>query len=254
MLSEERQSKILNLVLERKSMTLQQLMDEIGTSESTIRRDLSELDAKGLLEKVYGGAIAKKAVFDLKDESVTERKEQHYSEKIAIAKYAASLIQPGDFVFLDAGTTTELMINFIEAKGAVFVTNAFLHAKKLSEAGFKTYILAGEIKLPTEAVVGEEAVLSLQKYHFTKGFWGTNAVNLDGFSTPDVSEAMVKRVSMQRCQNRYVLADGSKFSKISCVNFGAFEDSSVITAGLSEDSENSSYRKYQNVIEVEVAK
>ncbi len=249
MLSEARQNKIVNLVNQNKSMSIQMLMKELDTSESTIRRDLSELDAQGKIEKVYGGAIAKNFTYSGKDESVNFRKEQNKDEKIAIAKYAASLIKDDDFVYLDAGTTTELMISFIEAKNAVFVTNGFSHARKLSEAGFLTYILGGEIKFPTEAVVGEEAILTLFKYHFTKGFWGANGVTpTGGFSTPDVKEALVKQMSMNRTRERYVLCDATKFSQISCVTFADFSDATVITSDLGEDSQ--SYRSYNNVVEV----
>ena len=249
MLSEARQSKIVNLVNENRSMTIQMLMKELDTSESTIRRDLSELDAQGKIEKVYGGAVAKELIFSGKDESVNLRKEQNKDSKISIARYAASLIKDEDFVYLDAGTTTEMMIPYISAKKAVFMTNGFSHARKLSEAGFLTYILGGEIKFPTEAVVGEEAILTLLKYHFTKGFWGANGVSPScGFSTPDVKEALVKQTSMNRCRERYILCDPTKFSQISCVTFAEFSDATVITSDLGEDSQ--SYRSYSNVVEV----
>ena len=152
-------------------------------------------------------------------------------------------------MYIDAGTTTELMIPFIEAKKAVFVTNGFSHARKLSEAGFLTYILGGEIKFPTESVVGEEAMLALFKYHFTKGFWGTNGISTSsGFTTPDVKEAMVKQMSMDRARKRYVLGDASKFSQISCVTFADFFDATIITSDLPDDLD--AYRAYSNVMEV----
>ena len=227
MLSEERQGKIVHLVNENKSMTIQMLMKALDASESTIRRDLSELDEKGLVEKVYGGAVAKDMVFSGKDEAVKIRMEQNREEKLVIARHAASLVTDDDFVYLDAGTTTELMLPFITAKKAVFVTNGFSHARKLSELGFVTYILGGEVKFPTEAVVGEEAVLMLFKYHFTKGFWGTNGISQSsGFSTPDVKEALIKQMSMSRTQEKYILSDASKFSKISCVSFAPMRRSS----------------------------
>jgi len=250
MLSEERQRMIVSLVAQRRSMSLQELMEEIGTSESTIRRDLAELDDRGLLHKVYGGAVANESVFSMTDESMKVRQEQNHPDKAAIAKYAASLIKDSDFVYLDAGSTTELMIDYITARNVCFVTNGFSHAKKLSEAGFKTTILGGEIKLPTEAVVGEEAILNLQKYHFTKGFWGTNAINMEGFSTPDVGEALIKKVSMAHCQECFVLADKTKFSKISCVNFGALDDASIITSGILNNPEVSALKAKTNIIEV----
>lgn len=249
MLSEERQSKILSRVTQKGSITVQELMEWLETSESTIRRDLSELDSKGLLVKVFGGAVAKKVSFNSRDDYFGSRKECNREEKLLIAKYAASLIQNDDFVYLDAGTTTELMIDFITSKHAVFVTNGYLHAQKLALAGFNTLVVGGEIKATTESIVGEEALESLSKYHFTKGFWGTNGVTVSGgFSTPDVKEALIKQASMRRTREKYVVCDASKFSQISCVTFADFTDATIITTRLSEDG---GYRQYKHIIEVQ---
>ena len=216
MLTEERFAKILSILEKTGSVTVQQLMAELNASESTIRRDLTTLDANGQLTKVHGGAILKNAVYSTTDDEVVHRKEQNREAKEKIARYAAGLIGAGDFVYIDAGTTTELMIDHITEKQATFVTNAVTHAKKLAERGCTVYILGGEFKAVTEAIVGEEAVATLEKYNFTKGFWGTNGISMQqGFSTPELREAMVKKKSMENCRERYVLADNSKFSYIS---------------------------------------
>lgn len=248
MLTEERYGKILSMLERLGSVTVQQLMAELDASESTIRRDLTALDAGGQLTKVHGGAILKSTVYSTKDDEVVHRKEQNRESKLAIAQYAAGLIVPGDFVYIDAGTTTECMIDFITDKQVTFVTNAITHAKKLAERGCTVYILGGEFKAVTEAIVGEEAVATLEKYNFTKGFWGANGVNRQkGFSTPELKEAMVKRKSMENCRDCYVLADESKWNRISSVTFGSFESAAVITAGLAQ----SILRDCPNVINVQ---
>lgn len=247
MLTEERFAKILSLVEGMGSVTVQQLMAELGASESTIRRDLNKLDAEGQLAKVHGGAILRNSPYSTRDDEVNSRKEKNRDAKIKIAKYAAGLIEAEDFVYLDAGTTTELMIDYIENRQATFVTNAITHAKKLAEKGFLVYLLGGEFKAVTEAIVGEEAVITLGKYNFTKGFWGTNGISTkNGFSTPEVKEAMVKCKSMECCTECYILADVSKFDQISSVTFAPFESATVITTQLSQ----AAYKKYKNIIQV----
>jgi len=229
------------------SVTVQQLMTELGASESTIRRDLNSMDAEGKLTKVHGGAILKNGVYTTRDDEVFTRKGKNRDAKMKIAKYAASLIVPGDFVYLDAGTTTELIIDFLEAKQVTFVTNAVGHAKRLAERGYTVYLPGGEFKAVTEAIVGEEAVINLDKYNFTKGFWGANGVSAQkGFSTPEMKEAMVKRKSMENSGECYVLADESKFNQTSSVTFAAFEDAKVITTKPIHPA----FGKYENVIEV----
>ena len=88
---------------------------------------------------------------------------------------------------------------------------------------------------------------TLEKYNFTKGFWGTNGISVTrGFSTPEVNEAMVKRKSMENCRECYILADDSKFNQISSITFASFEAATVITTALSQPA----FRKYANVTEV----
>ena len=247
MLAEERFSRILSIIEAEGSATIQELMTALDASESTVRRDLITMDENGLLTKVHGGAIARRPSVSTHDEDVRNRKTMNAEQKNAIAKYAASLIRPDDFVYLDAGTSTEAMIPFIKETQAVFVTNAISHAKRLAERGFTVYLLGGEFKAVTEAIVGEEAVAALEKYNFTKGFWGANGVSLQkGYSTPELKEAMVKKKSMENCKECFVLADESKFNQISSVTFAPFEGATVITTGLSLPA----YKKCNNVIDV----
>lgn len=248
MLGEERQNVILAQVEEKKSISVQELMRILDTSESTIRRDLNQLDREGKLVKVHGGAMAKNSSYRTRDDEVSVRKNQNRDEKLLIAQYAAGLIEENDIVYLDAGTTTELMIDFLAEKDVTFVTNSFNHAKRLAMRGFTVYVLGGEFKAVTEAIVGEEAILGLDKYNFTKGFWGANGVNVkNGCSTPDMKEAMIKKKSMEKTKEKYVLCDSSKFSKISSVTFADFDSVGIITSRL----EDNTYKEYENVLEVE---
>jgi DeoR family fructose operon transcriptional repressor len=247
MLTEERLRRIQSLVEERKSVTTQDIVEALGISESTVRRDFTILDNQGRITKVRGGAMAKGDRYSTVDDTVSLRQNRNQEEKRIIAQYAASLIEPNDFVYLDAGTTTELMIDYLTVKDVVFVTNAVVHARKLSQAGYGTYILGGEFKASTEAIVGVEAVACLKKYNFTKGFWGTNGVSKKGgFSTPDVKEAMVKRTALESCAHPYILSDSDKFSQISCVKFGEFANAVIITGKLDKKE----YARCENVVEV----
>ena len=185
MLTEKRQKEILRFLDEKGSVTVQELTERLDASESTIRRDLAVLHQKGALVKVFGGAVQAESRINIREEKVALRKELNKEEKIRIAAYAATLVEPDDFVYLDAGTTTEYMIPFLTEKSAVFVTNAVSHALRLTENGFRVILIGGELKAATEAIVGNEAYVNLQKYNFTKGFFGTNGLNrTSGFTTP----------------------------------------------------------------------
>lgn len=236
MLTEKRQEEILDMLEKQGSVTVQELKEHFDASESTIRRDLNVLHKKGALVKVFGGAVQKELRINLKEEEVALRLEQNREEKIRIAKYAASLIEPDDFIYLDAGTTTGYMIPYITEKTAAFVTNAVSHALLLAENGFRVILIGGELKAATEAIVGNEAYVSLMKYNFTKGFWGTNGIHpISGYTTPDINEAMIKECAMKHTQRPYVLCDSRKFHQVSPVSFGEFHTATVITDRMPEE-------------------
>ena len=144
----------------------------------------------------------------------------------------------------DAGTTTAHMIDFIRATSAVFVTNAVDHARRLASRGFKVILVGGELKSSTEAVVGNQAIRTIQEYHFTKGFFGTNGVTRrSGCTTPDVNEAVIKKTAMEQCRQCYVLCAASKFNSISSVTFADFEKPIFIT-----DRKVPGYEKSKHII------
>lgn len=235
MLTEERYSIILDTINKQRSVKLSDLCVLLDTSESTIRRDLNALAEKGMLTKVHGGAIALDDSFSPVEHNVEEKSKLFTEEKKAIARYAASLVDEGDFVFIDAGTTTEQMIDYLPEKNVIFVTNGFIHAKKLAQRGFKVFIPAGKLKLTTEAIVGAECVLSIQNYNFTKCFMGVNGISVfGGFSTPDRNEASVKNAVINRSRTIYVLADHSKFDKVASVTFAPLNRGKIITDKLED--------------------
>ena len=207
MLLEERLDEIVKIVNERGSISNQELVKMFGASESTIRRDITTLANDNRVIRVHGGAMSVVSGGGMEDSEVSARRIQNSDEKIKIAKYAASLINEGDLVYIDAGTTTEYMIEYITA-----------------------------IKSVTEAIIDSEAIISLSKYNFTKGFFGTNGLSSDrGFTTPDVREADIKNFAMRRCAKKFVLCDSSKFNKISKATFAAGSDITVITDKITEN-------------------
>ena len=158
------------------------------------------------------------------------------AENSNTVKHAAEfwMIEP-EMAFADLTDyldTAEAMIKYIAQGSTTFVTNAVSHARLLAARNFKVYLLGGEFKAITEAIVGEEAVVTLAKYNFTKGFWGANGISIQkGYSTPEVKEALVKQISMENCEECYVLSDDSKLDQVSSVSFAPFKSARLITTG-----------------------
>ena len=247
MLTQERHKKILEELNKNSVVYVNELVKLLNTSESTIRRDLNTLNSEGKLKKVHGGATLIEKEFNTKDYNIETREHLNIEDKILIAKYAAKLIKTNDLVYIDSGTTTNFIIDYLEEKNAVYVTNGINQAKKLISKGFKTYIIAGEIKKTTEAIVGIEAINSLKKYNFTIGFFGTNGISeYRGFTTPDIKEALVKEEAIKRTRNSFVLADKTKFNEISCITFSEIHQSVIITTEL----EDNRYYDKTKIVEV----
>ncbi|EOS28151.1 hypothetical protein C807_03689 [Lachnospiraceae bacterium 28-4] len=236
MLSEQRHEIILKMLEEKRSVTVTELTEHLGISESTARRDITILDKAGKLVKVFGGAVISDGAYQSVEPTVTQKVEINREEKKKIAEYAASLILPQDFVYLDAGTTTGYMLDFIGETGATFVTNAVAHAQRLAAKGAHVLLVGGTLKSSTEAVVGTMAALILKDYHFSKGFFGANGVSkAAGFTTPDANEALVKRTALEQCRKAYILCDNSKFHIVSSVTFAPFSAGTILTDARPEE-------------------
>ena len=142
MLAEERFSLIMEQLNRKRTVTVQELCEALNTSESTIRRDLTELDRLGKLNKVHGGATLPDSRF-LADEPTMEAKEsQAVEQKRSIAQAAAKLINADDFVFIDAGSTTLELVRALagDALKASYVTNGVAHARALARKGCRVYL------------------------------------------------------------------------------------------------------------------
>ena len=236
MMIEERAAKILSIVNNRHTATIGDLAAEIGTSESTIRRDVTELDRQGKLKRVHGGAARLSSPVITGEYDVQTKSNIHADLKSRIAKYAAASIHSDDLVYIDAGTTTLMMIPFINSPGAVFVTNGYSHAKALTQRGYVVYITSGRLKITTDAIVGHDAARSIEKYNFTKCFMGTNGIDENrGFTTPDIDEALIKEAAMEHSYISYVLADSSKFRMVSSVTFAKIGSACIITDSIPDE-------------------
>lgn len=247
MLQNERKEKILSKLKQNNSVKVTVLAKELGISESTIRRDINDLDSRGKLKKVFGGAVAINRDLSSVETDVAQRVLINIREKDIIAEYAASMINDNDFVYIDAGTTTEKMIDYLDKKTVTYVTNGITHAKKLIHRGFDAYVIGGLLRPSTEAVIGAAAIEAVRKYNFTKCFMGTNGVDTEsGFTTPDIGEAAVKTAVMKNSYVSFVLADHTKFGLVTPVTFADIDEACVITDHLDEEH----YRKYTVVKEV----
>lgn len=232
MLAEERFALILDLLTEKRTATVQELCEALNASESTIRRDLTELDRQGRLNKVHGGATLPNGQFLADEPTMAAKESLAVSQKQSIAEAAAALITAEDFVYVDAGTSTLAMVRALSgpALEAHYVTNGIAHARLLAQKSCHVCLPGGLLRPRTEAIIGAAAVTALQQFNFTKAFMGANGVAMDaGFTTPDSEEAAVKAAAIRRARQIWFLTDDSKFGRIYPAVISALRDAAILT-------------------------
>lgn len=200
MLTPERHQLIIDEIEKHDVVKIQYLMNLTKASESTIRRDLSTLEARGYLKRVHGGASRLSDI--RKEPDMLEKSSKNLHEKKKIAKEAASLLEEGDCIYLDAGTTTLQMIDFIDQeKDIIVVTNGVMHIEALIKKGITFYLLGGHVKHKTGAIVGGSALTDIGRYRFDKSFIGVNGIHKEaGFTTPDPEEALLKTKAVKQAK------------------------------------------------------
>ncbi len=244
MLTKQRHEEMINIIRERGSITTNEMAKILGISESTARRDINFLADTGKVIKVYGGAMFDPQDVDTKEDSFEQRMDINATEKGKAAEKALELITPDDFIYIDAGTTTKYIADNFNMNGVRIVTNGIEHARILASKGNEVVLVGGNVKISTDAIVGTLAVNTLDKYHFTKGFFGTNGISPKaGYTTPDINEALVKKAAMQKCSKSFIVCDSSKFNTISAVTFASFREATIVTNLCPAE-----FSKYKNII------
>ncbi|GGB00721.1 DeoR/GlpR transcriptional regulator [Macrococcus hajekii] len=244
MLTIKRHEKIIELLDYHEIVSLQQLMEITGSSESTIRRDLSALEKAGKLIRVHGGATC--SVHNKQDTNLAIKTTRFVHEKEVMAQQAAALIEDHDCLFLDAGSSTLSIIPYLNQQHLTVVTNGLTHVAPLIEKGIRVFMAGGYIKNNTLASIGAEAKKMISQFNFDKAFIGVNGVDLDkGFTTPDPEEAALKRIAIQQSTHCYFLADESKFGNVTFATISELKAGSIIT-----HEQNVHLKKYKKFIKV----
>lgn len=233
MLAEERQQMILKLLTESHVVKLRELVLMLDASESTVRRDLHDLENRHFLRRIHGGASLLRKLNEEPDMEAKTLK--NVQQKKTIAHLAAQKIKDNDCIYLDAGTTTLEMIQFITASNVTVVTNAPAHCDLLIRKHKVCYLLGGLMKSTTKATVGSIAMHNIDLFRFDTAFIGVNGIDPSmGYTTPDPEEAALKRRAHDLADCSYVVSDSSKFAEISFCKMFDLGEATIITDEVPE--------------------
>ena len=214
MLNLERQAKILELLEEHGKVEVPDLSRRLSASEVTIRKDLRELDGRGLLRRAHGGAV--RAVTVSADPSLYIKAALHAEEKQRIGAAAALLVGEGESVIIDSGTTTQQVARHLRGRrGIKVITNALNVAAELTGTdGVEVIMLGGLLRQNSASVVGQFAEEMLKHFSADKLFLAADALDVEfGLSTPNLDESRVNQVMVAAARETIVVADSSKFGR-----------------------------------------
>ena len=232
MLQKERQQKIVKYVNEHKKVTIQELSEMLCTSVVTIRADLTELDKKGHLEKLRGGAMAATERFNL-EIPVTNRAKKNSFEKRQIGRLAAEVVEDDDIIILDSGTTTlEIARNLSKSKNLTVITHdiqigAYLSANSMK--GMTLIVVGGTLEAKTFTLLGFETLNFYKRFKANKVFLGCDAVNVEnGVTNRTLLEADIKAAMVNCADTVYAVADSTKIGKTVFARVCDFSDIDVL--------------------------
>jgi DeoR/GlpR family transcriptional regulator of sugar metabolism len=231
MLAGQRQQLIAEEIKRRGAVRVAELTELLGVSDMTIRRDLDVLAGSGLIDKVHGGATARRS--HSTDEPGFETKsERQFREKEAIALAAAELVEPGQAIALGAGTTTwRLAHHLLGVPELTVVTNSMRIADVLhrSPRSDLTVVLIGGVRTPSDALVGPVAVTALRSLHVDVLFSGAHGMTVDaGLTTPNLLEAETNRALIGCAERLVVTADHTKWGVRGLSRFARLQEANVL--------------------------
>ena len=214
MLIDERRQHILGLLQSEGRVLVAELSRQLGISQITIRKDLDQLEGKGLIQRTHGGALRVQtgALFD---PSLQEKQKQHSHEKQRIAAAAARLVQEGQCVMLDSGTTTTAIARALRRFSQLTViTNAVNIAAELAGTNFEVILTGGTLRKNSFSLVGPLAEDVLEEMHADILFLGVDGFDVEqGVTTPNVLESRVNRAMVKAARRVVAVCDSTKFGR-----------------------------------------
>ena len=238
LLPQQRREKIFDLIREDGHAKVLELSKIFKVTEVTIRQDLEKLEDEGLVVREHGGAYLKNISANVQNIELLNN--ENMSEKESIAKKAVEMINDGDTIILDSGSTvSEIAKHIAGFKNLTVITNALNIALILgADPEINLILTGGEFKAPTLSLTGQKAADSLEGLHVDKLFLATAGIALkSGLTYPSISDICVKRAMIESADVVYLVADSSKIGKSSFASLGALSliDYLITDSKINED-------------------
>lgn len=233
MMISDRHRKILEVLNADPNVTVKELASILCVSEPTVRRDFTELHNRGLITKIYGGAILNSGAAD-REIPFLLRENEKSAVKVAMGAKAAELVQDGMVIMLDGSTSAYHVVPYLSNfKDLIVVTSGAKTAVALAEANIRTFCTGGQMLIHSFSYVGEQAEDFVRNINADLLFFSCHGLTDDGKMTDlAIEEANLRKVMLKACKKKYLLCDSSKFGKTCFYNMGTVSDiDGIVTEG-----------------------
>ncbi len=220
----ERIKQIEEYLIENKSASLDTLCSVFDVSKNTIRRDINELESRGIVTKVYGGVT-----LNYQNDTVPfqQRQIQHTSEKIKIGKLASRLIEDGDIIFVDSGSTTpHILSNIQDKQNITLITNSLNVINEAANySNINVISTGGILQRKTNSFTGIDAIDFLNKLNINKAFMATTGISINkGVTNTSYLETEIKKVVVKISSLIILMADHSKLDSVALMKYCELTD------------------------------
>ncbi|MGG0814260.1 DeoR/GlpR family DNA-binding transcription regulator [Paenibacillus alvei] len=213
MLPLERQQRIIELLAIKKVLKLPELAAELAVSVDTLRRDLNLLTKQGKIEKIYGGIKIVESKYG--ESSMDERMVSLFEAKENIGKICSEMIDDGDCIYIDSGSTTYHIAKFIKGKhNLTVVTNSIPVINELMNTDVELIIIGGKIRKEEHSVVAYDYIFNFHELNIRKAFICCSGITVErGISDYNLEEAITRKKIIELSKEVYIAADSTKFGK-----------------------------------------
>ena len=248
MLKEKRMRMIMEILQKKEFVKVKELHNTLDVTEMTIWRDLKELEDKGAIRRMRGGA---KWIAPINDGNLlhTKRMSLNLDKKKIIAKKAAALIEDKDVIFISSSSTNELIKEYIQAKDVCIVTNSLVIFRQYyMDLNFEVLLIGGKFHHAESSFLGSISNDFIGGMRFKKAFMGTNGIRDNSCFASNDEEGVFYRMVLNNTDERYVLCDTTKFNKDAFYRYYSCDDLSAIITDNGSIEHRELYEGYTKLL------
>lgn len=248
MLKDERQNLIVDLVNSEDIIEVSGLTKDLNVTEMTIRRDLKELEEKGLLKRIHGGAKKVRNLSSV-EYSNTEKKQKNINQKKYISKIISEIIEDDEIIFMGPGTTMEYVSEYIIGKHLTIFTNSlYLFNELIKIDSLAVRLIGGKYRKITGAFVGPLAIDMIKDLRFQKAFIGVNGISQNNAFAYNEDEGFLQKMILDNASEKFIVADSTKIGNEDFYAFYDIENANVITDDKISSQDLKALKRYTSLI------